>query len=132
MTGGVAYLHSHLPLKNKMLASLAFLSPKERKNPHLIQMTQGVMKRLKRFDDEEMVQASTSLKNSTVMAIKIIREEMMRVGGAQNVTIIHNLLTSCRKARAEYFDALKKEHDEEKKKKVSGSKRIGKEETQTF
>ena len=187
---GVAYLQSHLPLKNKMLASLAFLSPKERKNPRLIQMAQAVMESLKRFDDEEIMQASAalrhyrslsddkvskkdsriddywneifstlkeelsedpvslqklvkiacslahsnafvergfsttkmilnerqSLKSSTVMALKIIREEVMRVHGTENVTITHELLVNCRKSRAAYFDALKKEQDEKKKK----------------
>ena len=50
------------------------------------------------------------------MAMKIIREEVMRTGGTENVTITHELLVKCPKALSAYFNALKKEHDVKRKK----------------
>ena len=45
------------------------------------------------------------------LAMKVIRGLV-----GQNVTITHELLVNCRQARAAYFDALKKDQNEKKKK----------------
>ena len=37
------------------------------------------------------------------MAMKIIRDEVMRTGGTEKVTITHELLVKCPKARAALF-----------------------------
>ena len=60
-----------------------------------------------------------NLKSSTVIAMKIIREEMMRTGGTENVTITHELLVKCRRAHSAYFNALKKEQNEKKERKLT-------------
>ena len=70
-----------------------------------------------------------SLRSSTVMAMKIIREEVMRTSGTENVNITHELLVKCRKARSAYLDGLKEEQDVKRNK--SYRSRTGIEEIET-